>query len=124
MHKLETIFKLQLVDSHDETGWNALHYAALYGHRDCVQLLLDMGVEHNIVAPTKEGVYLTPLEMAYKQANTDFLRYESTIATLEAYTIEGRLRTLAKTGNYLALQQLLQQINTQKGTRSYKSSMI
>ena len=36
-----------IVNAKDEDGWIALHYAALEGHKDIVELLIDKGADVN-----------------------------------------------------------------------------
>jgi hypothetical protein len=54
-----------LIDARDRNGWTALHWAAVFGYKDMVGLLLKAGADVGL--ETKDGD--TPLVLAESQAN-------------------------------------------------------
>ena len=63
----------------DRKGYNALHYAALFGHTKIIQLLLDWGmdihVETGIVCKLNRAHNSTPLYLAAQNGHSDAIRY-------------------------------------------------
>jgi glyoxylase-like metal-dependent hydrolase (beta-lactamase superfamily II) len=61
----------QLVSTRNPTGITALHFAALYGQRDCAEYLIDKGADPNVDS-RHSG---TPLDVAYESRQAAFVAW-------------------------------------------------